>query len=429
MSKFSSIAALFRTFSDIFPTHWLRRKGTLGPAPVFLILMFMSVLGSKGYRRTMEQLKEQLGYFLGWDYAPSAPSLCEARRKLDATLCNQVMREVYRLCSTARKYAKSGYADMRVLAADGTHLILPAYREIREHFGCPRNGSKKEQLGPQASLTVLWDVGANQPVDWRLGPYREHERVHALELIESLGPGDLLLADRGFPSRRMLTALYERRVHFLMRIRCDKAGSLREVSEFARSGRDEALVTLLGRKPGEEPITVRLLRMVLSDNSVAVFVTSLCDRKKHPAEVLLKLFAKRWRIETAFKEMKWWHGLQNFHARHVDGIAQEVCAVMVFQLLASEVQARAEKEFAIGAHAPPDDPPIRFNRQIVADCTAKLILAGLKGKAEVERVFENAMFELWRYRQRVRPGRSFARERKSSLPGWRPRGSKGKGYA
>jgi hypothetical protein len=339
------------------------------------------------------------------------------------------------LCSTAREYASLGYSGFRILAIDGTKLILPAYKVFEKHFGCPPPGGGKKKSGPQASLTVLWDVGANQPVNWRLGPNRQHERVQAIELMESLKPGDLLLADRGFPSRQMLHSLLQRKIQFLMRIRCDAAGSLREVVDFAESASNDAIVSLAPRIHGIRQldlsgITVRLLRQVLPDGSSAIFVTSLCDNR-HLAAELIKLYSQRWRIETAFREMKLWHGLERFHARHVDGIAQEVCALMVFQLLSSELAARVEHHHKLtltpsglraGKGQPPplvQQLPIRFNRRIVADCVVDLLRAGAKSAAELRRVFKICLFTIWRYRQKPRPGRSFPRERKSTARGWK----------
>jgi hypothetical protein len=109
-------------------------------------------------------------------------------------------------------------AGLRLLVIDGTKLALPAYRAMAEHFGGPSTANGTMQ-GPQAALTLLWDVSANLPIAWRLGPYRVSERVHALELVASVGLGDLLLGDRGMVSRRMLHEITSRKAQLLMRVR------------------------------------------------------------------------------------------------------------------------------------------------------------------------------------------------------------------
>jgi hypothetical protein len=406
--------------------------------------MVMTVLGTKGYERTLDEMKAQLGDVLGWkknDDVPSAAALCQARRKMDAKRCAALVSEVYELCTAARACASLGYGGLRLLALDGTKLALPAYAALREHFCCPTQGEGKELLCPQAALTVLWDVGANQPVAWQVGPYKTSEQVQSRALAESIKSGDLVLGDRNFPSRRFLTLLHRRQADVLMRVRTDGSGAMREVAAFVSSGAQDALIEMETRDDHDKPcidlptITARLLRTTRPDGTVAVYLTSLCDQQRHPAQALIDLYTQRWRIETAFRELKIWHGLERFHARHVDGIAQEIAAVMIFQLLASELEAQARVKHQATLptpttrHSEPQDiqlPLVRFNRRIVADCTIRLMFTAATGKNLAD-AFQYALFRIWRYRQTVRPGRSFPRTRKSSPRGWKQRGTKGEG--
>lgn len=418
--------AVFDAFPHLLPDVWERRRGTLGPRQVLMTVMAMSVIGEKGYARTLKSMKDF--FHERWSREqrrPTPQAFSQARRKLSSEACRQVAQELRDLCAAARAEATLGYQKMRVMALDGTKLALPAYAAVREHFGCPVQAPD----GPQASFTLLWDVGAQQPVDWQLGPYRVCERVHALTLAQAVGPGDLLLADRNFASRRILLALRERGADWLMRVRSAGTGTLQEVEAFVASGDADRVVDIAERDHhgntarGSDPLRVRLLRRVSADDSVAVFITSLLDHRRHAAAELLRLYDARWRIETAFREMKLWHGLERFHARYPDGIAQEVAAVLIFQLLVSELAARARIHHreALAAAAPgsANPPEIRFNRAFVADHAVYVLIAGAKGRAEVREAFEDAMDSLWRARQKVRPRRSFPRVCKSPRRGWR----------
>lgn len=444
MASLHDSTQIFRHFLHVMPRWWSRRRGSLGPPHVVLSLITMSVLGCRGYERTLDEMKMRLGKELGWLHerdVPSASALSQARVKLDAAMCASIVSQVYTMCSAARRYASVGYGGFRLLALDGTKLALPAYTALQEHFGCPTQGPGRELAGPQASLTVLWDVGANQPVTWRLGAYKVSERVHADALVDQVGHGDLVLGDRGFPSRRFLTRLSRQKAHILMRVRATGVGAMREVQAFMDSGETDALTTLVAwEEQGQGPdadtgIPVRLVRVERPDGSAAVYLTTLTDRQLHPASAILELYAQRWRIETAFREMKIWHGLERFHSRRVDGIAQEVAAVMIFQLLASELEAKVRAGHSLPhANRPQEDgkpldvqrSSVRFNRRIVADCVCSLIFAAAYAK-DIEEAFRYAMFRIWRYRQTVKPGRSFPRRCKSAPRGWKSRGTKGKG--
>lgn len=435
MSSTPAPTAVFQHFKTLLPWHWQRRRGTLGPAQVLLTVMSMTVMGEKGYARTLDELKRTLGKTLDWEeHRPSEQALSQARRKLSSDVCREVVSQVRSLCTTARTHAAFGYGKFRLLAIDGTKLALPAYKALRNHFGCP----KQSPQGPQASLTLLWDVGANQPVDWRVDPYRTCERVHARQFVAQLGRGDLVLGDRNFPSRGMLSELHQRGADWLMRVRSAGSGTLAEVSAFVASGAADAPGVLVERdhhgnpRPGAPSIAVRFLRMVLKDGSVAVFITSLVDAAIHPTQVLIDLYAARWKIETAFRELKIWHGLERFHARYVDGIAQEVAVLMLFQLLSSELEAQARIRLKADHPAEPtaetanaDQRTLRFNRRTVAYRATLLLAAGMLGPAHVRKEFEDSLQEIWRSRQMVKSRRSFPRERKSPARGWRPNGKHG----
>jgi len=409
-----------------------------------LSLITMSVLGCRGYESTLNEMKVRLGTELGWIRkrdVPSPSALSQARVKLDAAMCASIVSEIYAMCTSARTGASLGYGGFRLLAVDGTKLALPAYQAMQDHFGSPSQGIGRELAGPQASLTVLWDVGANQPVNWRLGAYRVSERVHADDLIGGVGLGDLVLGDRGFPSRRWLTRLWRQRAQVLVRVRTTGMGIMHEIADFLASRETDRVTTMHGWDEQAEAASsqismpIRLLRMVLPDGSSAVYLTTLIDAGRHPSSALFELYAQRWRIETAFREMKIWHGLERFHSRRVDGIAQEVAAIMIFQLLASELEAKAREVHQRPLITTPHDETaalvvqrdsIRFNRRIVADCVCNLILTAASGKNLTE-AYDYAMFRIWRYRQTIKPGRSFNRIRKSAPRGWKKRGTKGKG--
>lgn len=436
---------VFRRFLNIPHRRWRRRRGSLGPPQVMIGLMTMTVLGTRGYENTLDEMKQRLGDALGWrkdDDIPSASAFCQARCKLDAGMCRQIVSQVYDLCSTARTHAAIGYGGFRLLAEDGTKLSLPAYASLRRHFGCPSHGNGRELEGPQASLTVLWDAGANQPVAWRLGKYLESERAHASDMVEHLKTGDLLLCDRNFLSRRYLTQVRLQKAEVLMRVCITGVGVLQVVRDFVASEACDQQVDVETRDENDQPLAdmptvrVRLVRAQFPDGGQAVYLTTLLDERRHPALTLINLYTQRWRVETAFREMKVWHGLERFHARHVDGVAQEIAAIMIFLLLASELEAQVRNRCVEAKRETPNDsangamplelPTIRFNRRIVASCAVNVLYAAMIGK-DIQGAFRYAMFRIWRYRQKIKPGRKFPRERKSSPQGWKPRGTKGKG--
>lgn len=161
----------------------------------------------------------------------------------------------------------------------------------------------------------------------------------------------------------------------------------------------------------------------LDDGTVAVFATNLFGSKKYRRRALCDLYCYRWDLETAFAEMKVWHGLENFNARYTDGIHQEVAALMTFMLLSAELEAVAREHYNLEVEGDPEaapaEPVFRFNRKQIAECVGHLLVAGAQGEEAFEMEFKQCMRDLWLYRQRRKPGRKFERTAKSLNSKWK----------
>ena len=130
--------------------------------------------------------------------------------------------------------------------------------------------------------------------------------------LERLSNTDLLLLDRGYPARWLVSLLNHREQLFCMRVEQSGTGGLSCVREFLRSGLAEQTVTLRAPDrcdaddcdcPGE-PQTVRLIRHVAPNGAVRVLMTNLMDATRFPANAFGDLYHQRWRIEEAFKRLK-----------------------------------------------------------------------------------------------------------------------------
>ncbi len=67
------------------------------------------------------------------------------------------------------------------------------------------------------------------------------------------------------------------------------------------------------------------MRLKLADGSAQMLITNL-DPAQFPLSALQKLYAKRWGIETSFRELKYTVGLIHLHSRKSDLVLQEIFA-------------------------------------------------------------------------------------------------------
>ena len=172
----------------------------------------------------------------------------------------------------------------------------------------------------------LYLPGAEMMLAASLHSVHEGERQMLLQHIDRLSGGDLLLMDRGYPSRWLVAALNARGVGFCMRV--EKAGNsgFACVRDFLRSDDDARIVTLAApdRRDAADyecpamAQTVRLVRHIASTGRVRVLMTNLLDPMAFPAHEFGDLYHQRWRIEEAFKRLK-----HRLNLEHVSGLSQQ----------------------------------------------------------------------------------------------------------
>jgi hypothetical protein len=81
---------------------------------------------------------------------------------------------------------------------DGTTFDVADSTDNAEAFGRPSNAGGGGAY-PQVRLVVFAECGTRAVIDAALGPYRTSEQTLTRELLTSMGPGMLVLADRTFP--------------------------------------------------------------------------------------------------------------------------------------------------------------------------------------------------------------------------------------
>lgn len=402
--------SILSTIGDWLPRGWVWRRSALGPLQTLLTVISMVALGNKGYRSALRDVFADMHRAFGWDGdAPTPSALTQARGKLSEKMCRDLFRRVCGEAGRVGSRARLRYADcVRIVAVDGTRLALASTAALKRDFGCPFG----EHLAPQALLTVLWDLGGNVPVDWRLGRHDGSEQADLTDMLGSLGPGDLLLADRLYPSRELMTDLQCRGIHFVMRVKTSGTRLAREIAAFLASGQDDQTVPLIDHPS----IMIRYVRGHRDGSEHVVLVTSLTG-PAHDARAIADLYQRRWGIETAYREAKTWHGLDALPGRSKQMVRQEVCALMLFWLMQGELEGQARAVYADEIRKQPDvDPqwtpaegiaesPVIFNRKLMATSVALLMAAAVSGLEEAVQSWRVSIRYLWQNRARRRPGR------------------------
>ncbi len=241
----------------------------------------------------------------------------------------------------------------RLLAVDGSKLVLPPSNEIRDQFGYLETTDNKGN--PQgeynaALASVLYDVLNGLAIDSILSHCRSSEQNLAIDHLKHVNAGDLLLFDRGYPSYEYLASIAQRSADYVGR--CSR-GSFKQAQVMFKDDTITSLVTTIKPNPSlskkklkelglPQKLTVRFIRVILSTGEVEVLVTSLLDESITP-DIFKELYYLRWGIETYYHILKSHLSLENFSGYTVESVKQDFYA-MVFMtsleaILIDEAQA------------------------------------------------------------------------------------------
>jgi hypothetical protein len=244
---------------------------------------------------------------------------------------------------------------LRATAEDGTHFDLlrgPGGDASQNsvHFGSPKGS------GPNAHMVSLTDIWTRTEIAVALGGNSTSEKHLADQLLPALGPGMVVLGDRGFPSHEGLLDIAGTGAHFVMRAsaswglkRCGKPLAdgtyLTKISFRGRtmkarviefhidfttrlaagdplltSAGTDAVITILhdggtgddsGTGDGQAAGTDSSLACQTRTRGVEVqvsqtftLITSLRDMAAFPAAGIAALYGDRWSIELVFGELK-----------------------------------------------------------------------------------------------------------------------------
>lgn len=280
---------------------------------------------------------------------PALSGLTHARSRLPV----EVMRSLAdRACGESEGHACDTWKRMRLLALDGTAVSMPGEGVLFEHFG--RHRTRHGPVGyPLARFVSLLAVGSSTVLDHRFGPFTVPETSMSSELMDSIGPGDLVLADRGFAGTPTFARLLAKGADFLMRKNARLI--VENLAIVEGLGRDDFVVDIpmsrsaLKKDPSLPPsVRVRVFKASWKSSAgeklTEWFATSLFDAERFRRHTLAVLYHERWQIETSYREFK-----QTFHAdvlrsKTVENVYKEFAAhVLAYQLVRRLMLAAAEK--------------------------------------------------------------------------------------
>jgi len=260
----------------------------------------------------------------------------------------------------------------RLMALDGTEILLPDWPALRRHFGTATNASGSH--GPHARLVLLQYPLVRLPRAYALEPRALGENSMARQLLQGLSNEDLVLLDAGFLCYGLLCQIDQQHAFFCLRLK--KRLNLRRLEPLSpETGDRDVLVEWTPkdsrgnwRKEGlPRSLKLRLLTYHAKGFRPLQLLTNVLSAQEVPyaqwwglnvseeGEVLCKgAYNLRWEIETTYWELKVQQGLEGgLRSRTPEGIHYEVAGHVLYYLLVRWLMVEAAQAAGV--------PPLRLS--------------------------------------------------------------------
>ena len=226
---------------------------------------------------------------------------------------------------------------LRLMAVDGTTLDVADTPENARAFGRPttRRGAG---AFPQLRVVALIETGTHALCDVVLRPFSGGEAPAARHLLRSVGPGMLLLWDRGFHGYDLIQRTLARGAHFLGRT---KTNVVLPPAEGLPDGSYLSVVypsPTARRRRGGDRRPRRRVRPGHARRARARSATGCSPRcstrRPSPPPLLAATYHERWEVETALAEVKvhQWAHPRPLRSKRPRGVVQEVYGLLLAHL-------------------------------------------------------------------------------------------------
>ena len=338
--------------------------------------------------------------------SPSRGTVAKARSRLPIAvwqaLFNGVSKQAQRL---SEPWAR--WRGHRVVLVDGTCLSMPDTPDLRSAFGT-QTGYHGTARYPLARLVAFSLAQTMSVISYAVGGYRQDENALAEPLLNSLQHGDLLLADRHFAAAHFYVRYQRAGLQFLTRkhqrlkvsrIKClwsygphDFVGRLKITAAYRR--KDPTL-------PAWIPVRFIHARWVVRGHvRTEWLVTSLLDAEAYPAAEIIDLYARRWRIETLFGELKIGLSADVLRSQTAEGIHKEIAARMTALNVVRSIMLQAAAEHGV-------EDPLRLSFVFALRAILSFSPAlGIEPLWKLRAIYQAMLDEIAAHTVPFRPGRN-----------------------
>jgi hypothetical protein len=225
----------------------------------------------------------------------------------------------------------------------------------------PQPTSQKPGCGfPVIRFIGLLSLSSGAILNVRMDSLRSHDLRLWHRLSEELEPGDIVLGDRAFGEYTTAASLPQKGVDLVARLHHQRKVDFRKAKRLGKN--DGLFVWTKGYQQSQilsasqwallpSQITVRIIRFTATIRGFRsrriTLVTTLLDPKLYPAEQLASLYARRWRLELCFRDIKSTMGMEQLRCKSPEMAEKELLVYLIAHNLIRCIIAEAVARFAV----------------------------------------------------------------------------------
>jgi hypothetical protein len=278
----------------------------------------------------------------------------------------------------------------------------------------PQSGGQKPGCGfPLMKFLVLFSLASGAVLQVVMAGWRNHDLRLFRQVWDQLKAGDIGLGDRAYGDYVTLASLPRQGVDMVARLHQKRKVDFRKAKRLAK--RDGLFVWLKGCRQSDilsaqewrqlpAHITVRVLRFTATIRGHRArritLVTTLLDPKLYPAQELMTLYCRRWRLELCLRDLKTTLGLEQLRCQSPEMAEKELLAYLVAHNLIRCVMAQAAARHEVELER------VSFKGTVDAVRQYSHAIGQARNRKVRRQLWEDLLLNLARDLVRLRPGRT-----------------------
>lgn len=246
-----------------------------------------------------------------------------------------------------------------VKVLDGSAVQLADTPQNQKRY--PQPSMQKAGCGfPVLKLAVLFCLNSGAILHLVLGTLHHHDLRLLRQLWDHFNQGDILLGDRAYGEYTTLALAPAHGVDVVARLHQMRKVDFRKARRLGRQDGlfvwtkgwlQSCILSASQWKDIPSPITVRIIRFratIRGRRSRRItLVTTLLDPILYPADQIIALYARRWRLELCLRDLKTLMGMDHLRCKTPDMVHKELLAYLIAHNLIRCVMAETVAHYAI----------------------------------------------------------------------------------